>query len=250
MEIKLGLHLGDCLEGMRSLPSESVHLIATDPPYGIGYVTNHRGDTVRRGVNGNILETYVSSENTEDVARVVENDAKFDPDFMGPIFRECNRILAPNTHAYFFCADDTLPEFVTLLRESFTVKNVLVWQKGNWTAGDLEGQYGKECEFIVFCHKGRRKLIGGRPSSHIFVPRIDPGSSIHSCQKPTTLMSFLIEHSTVPNEIVCDPFSGSGTTAVAALGLGREFVGWELDPKTYAIAKGRLEADAVQAKLF
>jgi site-specific DNA-methyltransferase (adenine-specific) len=231
VEINLGLYLGDCLAGMRALPSKSVHLIATDPPYGIGYVTNHR-----------------KFEN--DIAREVANDSKFDSEWFEDIVIECHRILEDDTHAYFFCADTTLPEMQVLVRKHFTFKNVLVWKKGNWTAGDLEGAYGKECEFVIFAQKGRRELIGGRPSSHIFVPRVDPDKSLHSCQKPVSLMSFLIEHSTREGEIVCDPFSGSASTAIAALGLGRKFIGWELDPKTYEIATARLDRDQGQMKLF
>ncbi len=231
MNIKTGLHHGDCLEGMKSLPSGSVHLIATDPPYGIGYVTNHR-----------------KFEN--DIARPVENDAKFDEVWFDKIVAECHRILADDTHAYFFCADETLPEMQLVVRKYFQFKNTLVWRKGNWTAGDLEGAYGKECEFVIFAQKGRRPLVGGRPSSYIFVPRIDPDRSVHSCQKPTTLMSFLIEHSTQPGEIVCDPFAGSGSTLLAARGLGRDIIGWEVDPKTYEIARERLMKEEGQLKLF
>lgn len=216
---------------MRSLPDGSVHCIVTDPPYGIGYVTNHR-----------------KFEN--DIARPVENDATFDADWFENIVIECKRILANDTHAYFFCADTTLPDMLVLVRKHFTFKNILVWRKGNWTAGDLEGAYGKECEFVIFAHKGRRELIGGRPSSYCSFPRVDPERSVHSCQKPTPLISFLIEHSTNHDEIVCDPFAGSGTTAVSAIGLGRRFVGWELDQKTYDIACGRLETVSTQKLLF
>lgn len=234
MGVNLGLHLGDCLSGMRSLPAGSVHLIATDPPYGINYVSNHRDERF--------------DENK--IVRAVANDATFDADWFENIVIECHRILANDTHAYFFCADSTLPDMQGLVRKYFTFKNVLTWKKGNWTAGDLEGAYGKECEFVIFAQKGRRELIGGRPSACLTYPRVDPDKSFHSCQKPTALMAFLIEHSTREGEVVCDPFTGSGTTAISAIGSGRKFIGWELDPKTYDIARGRLEADAIQAKLF
>jgi site-specific DNA-methyltransferase (adenine-specific) len=187
---------------------------------------------------------------TNKIARAVANDEAFDEDWFENIVIECHRILANDTHAYFFCADATLPDMQVLVRKHFTFKNILTWKKGNWTAGDLAGAYGKECEFIIFAQKGRRELIGGRPSSHLSHPRIDPDKSVHSCQKPVTLMSFLIEHSTNQGEIVCDPFTGSGSTAVAALGLGRQFIGWELDSKTYEIARDRLLQEEGQLKLF
>lgn len=231
MSNKFGLIFGDCVDGLKKLEDRSVHCILTDPPYGINYVSNHR-------------------KFESDVARPVENDASFDPAFFDTVFAECHRALAENTHAYFFCADDTLPEFVLALRKYFTIKNVLTWRKGNWTAGDLEGAYGKECEYIIFAHKGRRPLKRGRPSSYIYFPRVDPDKAVHSCQKPVPLMGFLIENSTDPGEVVCDPFAGSASTAIAALGLGRKFVGWEVDPKTYEIAQTRLGEMAAQASLF
>lgn len=219
---------------MMALPDGSVNLIATDPPYGIGYVTNHRTET----------------RDTNEVARAIENDATFDPVWFEKIVSECARILADGSHAYFFCADTTLPDMQVLVRRHLSFKNVLVWRKGNWTAGDLGGAYGKECEFVIFAQKGRRELIGGRPSSYLSYPRVDPDKAIHSCQKPVPLMSFLIEHSTYPGEVVCDPFAGSGSTAIAALNLGRKFIGWELDKKTHAIALQRMSTDQEQARLF
>ena len=121
-----------------------------------------------------------------------------------------------------------------------------------WLIQSVDGEqaYGKEIEFIIFAHKGRRPLQGGRPSTYQSFPRIDPTKSLHSCQKPVPLMSFLIEKSTKEGELVCDPFSGSGTTALAATGSKRRFIGWESDFKTFTIAQERLARDATQGKLF
>jgi DNA modification methylase len=219
---------------MAKLPDGCVDLIATDPPYGINYVTNHRS----------------KEHDTRGISREVANDTVWSDYWFGKVVEAAYRILRLDRHAYFFCPDETLPQMVQSIRSVFTFKNILVWKKGNWTAGDLEGAYGKECEFIIFAHKGRRPLIGGRPSSHLAYPRVSPDKTLHSCQKPTPLMSYLIEHSTHPGEIVCDPFVGSGSTAVAAMGCGRDFIGWEMDPKTYGIAKSRLEQEATQPNLF
>lgn len=227
----MGIHHMDCLEGMHKIPNGSVHCIATDPPYGVSYVTNHR------------------KYDDKDIARPIDNDQKFDADWFAEVFKECHRILADNTHIYVFGSDEVIGEMKAIASKLFTFKNILVWDKKNTSAGDLEGQYGKQAEFILFCHKGRR-LLSYRPSSVVSVPRIPPDRMVHSCQKPVSLMAYFIEPSTKRGEVVCDPFLGSGSTFIAARNLGREFIGFETDPKTFAVARNRIRNDSLQTKLF
>ena len=68
------------------------------------------------------------------------------------------------------------------------------------------------------------------------------GKDLHPWQQSPEPARYYIRRLTTPGELVCDPFAGSGTTAVAALGMGRGFVGAELDPETYAVARGRISA--------
>lgn len=72
----------------------------------------------------------------------------------------------------------------------------------------------------------------------------------HPTQKPLPLMRWIVENYTKPNDLIFDPFMGSGTTGVAALQLGRNFIGCELDPAYFAIAKQRIENAAKQPGLF
>ena len=67
----------------------------------------------------------------------------------------------------------------------------------------------------------------------------------HPTQKPIALMSLLIEKFTKPGQTVFDPYMGSGTTGVACMNLGRNFIGCEIDPGYFAIAEKRIvEAQA------
>lgn len=82
------------------------------------------------------------------------------------------------------------------------------------------------------------------------VIRIGPQSGeggLHPTQKPVRLMQALIELTTSPGQIVLDPFAGSGTTAVAAKQLRRQFVAYEIDPKYADIARDRLSDDLLSA---
>lgn len=77
--------------------------------------------------------------------------------------------------------------------------------------------------------------------------RSDPGR-VHPTQKPLALMSWCVQKT--KGETVLDPFMGSGTTGVAALQLGRKFIGIEREPKYFDIACRRIEQAASQGRLF
>ena len=63
---------------------------------------------------------------------------------------------------YMFCNFDKVDFFKQELQKYFTIKNMIVWVKNNWTMGDLEAQYGKQYELIFYVNKGRRKINGKR----------------------------------------------------------------------------------------
>lgn len=73
---------------------------------------------------------------------------------------------------------------------------------------------------------------------------------IHETQKPISLMEYLIKLTTKENQIVLDPFIGSGTTAIAARALGRKFIGMEINEKYWEKANKRLEEDQARLRLF
>jgi hypothetical protein len=88
---------------------------------------------------------------------------------------------------------------------------------------------------------------GGHPAVWAFqiaTDRNGTGDRVHTTQKPLDLMLALVEQFTDPGELILDPFAGSGTTGVAALRLGRRFIGIEKDEKYAAIARERLEAES------
>ena len=63
----------------------------------------------------------------------------------------------------------------------------------------------------------------------------------HPTQKPVGLMTWIIEKYTEEGQTICDPFMGSGTTGVACIQTGRNFIGIEKDEKYFEIAKKRIE---------
>src|SRR5690625_698579 len=229
MTIKLNEVLqGDCIELLREIPGESVDLVLTDPPYGISFNSNHRTKTTLKSTEG------------------IYNDGNDNTHFLAEAISELDRVLKNNRHFYWFTRWDRVHLQLPILEKYFTLKNAIVWKKNNWSMGDLQGAYAGQYEVILFAQKGRRILneVDGR-KRHPDILEYDrvPASRLrHSHEKPEELIEFLIRKSSNEGEIVLDPFAGSGTTAVCAKRLGRDFITMELDEDYVNIAKERLSS--------
>jgi site-specific DNA-methyltransferase (adenine-specific) len=156
-----------------------------------------------------------------------------------PFIREAYRVLRPNTHAYLFCNEYGLATFRTeMAAAGFKVKRLLVWVKDQHTAGDLKGDYANRTEYLLFGHKGRRKLNGHRDANVIFFKRAGRKRD-HPTEKPEEMLRYLVGKSSAPGELVLDPFAGSGTTCKAARDTGRRYLGIEVDRKYAETARKR-----------
>ena len=225
--MKEDLIYGDCIEEMNKLIDEcvKVDLIITDPPYGINYKTNHRKDK-----NHDFCSTIENDEDTEISRKAL------------PLLY---KLLKDGGAMYLFTQDSVLAETLNLVEEyGFKLKNILVWDKGNWSAGDLKGAYGKRTEFIIYAVKGRHILnpIGDtkRHNNILEFSRVVGKKQVHQNQKPVDLLEFLIKKSSGGGDWVFDPFMGSGSTGVAWQELNRNIIGIELDEKYFEIAKERI----------
>lgn len=147
---------------------------------------------------------------------------------------------------YWFTRWDKVDEQKPMLEKlGFNVKNNIIWMKNNWSMGDLKGSYAGQYECILFCHKGRRELneVEGRKrhADILQFDRIAPTRLKHSHQKPVELIELLIKKSSDVGDVVLDAFMGSGTTAVASVNTGRQFIGFELEEEYWEIANRRIE---------
>lgn len=216
------LILGDCLKILPQLAPESVDLIVTDPPYGISYYTNHPVDVKLR-----------------EESRMV-GDTKLDPAW----FLAMYPILKQGGACYVFANFKSFHKTGLFMhRAGFKMKTPLVWNKNNWTAGDLQGDYASKVELLVWGTKGRH-LLAGRRDHNVLDFKRPPTlrhKRLHPVAKPVELLEFLISKSSVEGDLVLDPFMGSGSTAVAARNLKRHYIGIEIDKRFYDIAVTRLE---------
>lgn len=212
---------GDCLEEMEKLADGSIDCVLTDPPYGINYVSNFRT------VESEVVKS-VANDTIEDAVMLWNNACAI-----------LERKMKADSHLYCFTSWKVYPHFVNIIGKYFKVKNCLIWEKNNWSMGDLDGNYAEQYEMVIFATKGNRKLNGGRDTNILHFDRVANSSLLHSCEKPVDLLSYLIEKSTDGGELVADPFMGSGSTMVAAKNTGRQYWGCELDEENYRIACGR-----------
>lgn len=210
---------GDCLDKMLCIEDNSIDCIITDPPYLKNYSTGHR-----KGVKRNTTK--------------IKNDISFD---FEKVFSEFKRVTKDDAHIYVFGCWKTNPYFQNMLSKFFKIKNNLIWVKNNWTAGDLFWSYGQSYEEILFATNGRKKLNGSRDRDCLFYSRVAGNRQLHTNQKPSDLIEYLISKSSKEGDTILDPFMGSGTTGVACKSLNRNFIGIELDSSIFNIAKNRLD---------
>lgn len=217
------LYLGDAREIGPTL--ERPAAIITDPPYGIGYVTNHR--------------------KVKDTPAMLQNDAAA-PLWCVPMMAGALR----DGGALYLCTSLSVMDDwrAAIIAAGLTIKTPIIWDKGNWTAGDLEGDFGNQVEPVLFAHKGRHRLRAGRKANLWCVPR--PPAGDHPTPKPVPLMAGMVESSTDAGDLVADWFMGEGTTGVAAVRVGRRFVGIEIEPRYFDTACRRIEAAQRQYTLF
>ena len=206
---------GDCLEGMRLIPDNSVDLILSDPPFGMKFQSGYR---------------RVKHEE-------IQNDDNLD--WLDDHLKDIKRVSKPDTHAYIFCSMHNIDVFVSKVKQYLDYKNIIIWEKNNTGMGDLFGDYAPKYEMVIFCSNGNKKL-NGRRDPNIF-KWAKTGNNLHPTEKPTELIKWFIEKSSEPSDLVLDSFMGSWTTARACKDLGRNFIGFELNEGYCRIGEKRLE---------
>ena len=224
----LQLYKGDCLELMRGVGTESIDLIVTDPPYKVatGGVPNETNNVI---LNKNRPKGILTEHSQ--LIKIIPKFSDWIP--------ECYRVLKNGTHAYFMINSSNLIELANEIEKAgFKIHNILTWKKNNCTPSQF---YMKNCEFVIFCRKGKAKYInniGDSKTVHEFNNIL--GNKVHPTEKPIELMKFYIENSSSKNDVVLDPFMGGGSTGIASLNSNRNFIGFEIDENYFEIATNRI----------
>jgi DNA modification methylase len=202
------LYLGDCTQVCAVLPRNSMHLMVTDPPYGVKWQSG------RRSLK---FDQIKNDDGTLNLPAAIDICVRL--------------LLRDHRHAYVFAKPHTLG--------GTRLQNLteLVWDKQMPGLGDLTSPWGPQHEIITFGIKGSKSQTAEcglaarlRRGSVLRVTRL-VGTSVakHPTEKPVALLRQLIESSSSFGERVFDPFTGSGSTLVAAAKEERVATGIELD---------------------
>jgi DNA modification methylase len=221
------IHHGDCLEFARSLPPKTVDAVVADPPYGMKWNTDTNrfsGGRAPSGRNG-LLSRKGPANHYGDI---IGDDKPFDPAPWLDFPKVC--LWGANHYAAALPVGTTL---VWIKRNESHFETFLSDAEIGW----IKGGHGVYCRRIVFTPGSRMKEAGLK------------GCVGHPAQKPVALMKWCFERMKLkPGDTVLDPYCGSGSTGVAALQCGLNFIGCELDATYVATARRRLtEAAAKQA---
>ena len=211
------LFLADCLTILPQLEAGSVDACVTDPPYGIGLTAKQHKWFDRKGTG---------------YAPTFDDSPEFVQDVVIPSIAKCRMVAR-----------------VVVV----TPGPKCLWlypQPDGWgvifnKAGSGIGPWGFQCAQPVLyygkCPYTARGL-GNRPSSWEQSPVDYSEKCDHPCPKPLGMVSWLVCRASLGGETILDPFMGSGTTGVACVKTGRRFIGIEIDPGYFAIARKRIEA--------
>lgn len=222
-DIKL-LH-GDCLEIMSEIPDKSVDLILTDPPYNISRDNNF--DTMgRRGIDFG------------------EWDKGFDQ-FLW--LNEIPRVLSKDGSVVIFNGWKNIGEIAKYCESlGLVIKDMLRWKKKNPMPRNRDRRYITDFECAVWLTNKKAKWTFHRLSDTYQRPEFEYGvvsgneKTGHPTQKPVKLMEDLLLIHSNEEDIILDPFMGSGSTGVACVNTNRKFIGIELESEYFHIAQERI----------
>lgn len=217
------LHLGDCREILPKL--DMADCVITDPPYD---EFTHRG-----------------------ALHKTEKDREFGIEFAALSNLNFVRPLMEQTRYWvlFFCGLEMLGKYQDQAPDKYV--RGMIWDRisnAPQISGDRPAQGG---EGIAVFHGVRKNMEwNGGGKAGIFRHMVERGQKEHPTQKPLRLIRELLGLFSDEGQTVLDPFMGSGTTGVAAVQMGRKFVGVEVDPRYFDIACRRVSEAMKQADLF
>lgn len=230
------LFRGDGVSVLEGLEDSSVALIATDPPYGTQVLAGGYGRRQKYDIG-------------DGLGRVIQNDT--DLSAISSAYKHFKRVVGTG-YAEVFCSAKLFPKFLEATSADDWLGEI-IWDKKQPGLGFT----------IRYSHESVAVFEYGDPptpkDAALSVIRAYQLSKDHPHEKPVPVMKALISWCTRPGDLVVDPFMGSGTTGVAAIELGRRFIGVEIDQEFFSMAVARVSKavpeftsiiDNVQGTLF
>lgn len=231
------LYRADCLEITKALPDQCIDLVLTDPPYNIGQHMKSRGSGVHR-LRSNHFSTCAWDNMDEESWRIS----------MTNLTTELFRVTRVGGSVLLFMSILKVETIKNIFEKAgFYYKTTGVWHKKNPIPRNMNINFLNSTEVWLYFVKG--KATGtfnnqGRALHDFLETSLTPMSEKlygkHPTQKPLSLMSFFIQTLSNEQDTIFDPFTGSGTSLVAASQLGRHFIGVEFEVEYFELTKRRL----------
>ena len=220
------IHLGDCYELIKQIPDKSVDLIYTDIPY---LLTNIGGRS----------DKFLLGKR---IAKMMDELAPISNGIDWAILDDFMRVMK-KINCFIWCSKEQIPYLLEYFRNKGAHFEILTWNKSN-PAPMTNNVFLPDIEYcLYFRESGVRLNAGYHLKSKWHISKINQHNKAefdHPTIKPLELVKRHIAHSTQENDLVLDMFIGSGTTAVAARELGRQFIGIEIDKRWHKVANDRL----------
>ena len=231
----------DCLEGMRKMECGSVDLIVTDPPYEFKDTTGAGGFGTCRGKSSDKKGRTYHAEITPMSNGILDEVLE----------QMCRICKIPNI--YLFCNKEQVPKYLNFGISHKLNFDILTWHKPN-AIPMCANKYLSDTEYVIFLRGKGARVYGTYFSKRKYwIQNInieDKKKWKHPTIKPLNIIESLIINSSKDNEIVCDPFMGSGTTAIASIRNNRHYIGFELDKEYYDTCLRRIKEEKQQQSLF
>lgn len=230
---QIQLYNQDCIDGMKTLADNSIDLIVTDPPYDIGSISGGGSVNTVKKLNKSLQDLKKA-----DLIKGYDIVA-----FGEEALRVMNEI-----NIYFWCNKKQIPVYFDFyVNKHKCTFDILAWHKTN-ALPTYSNKYLSDTEYLLYFRKGKGKCF---PESYedaktYYVAPINHKDKKlwgHPTIKPLDITEKIIRNSTREGQTVLDPFSGSGTTAIACINNNRNFIGFELDKDYYDISLNRIEQE-------
>jgi site-specific DNA-methyltransferase (adenine-specific) len=243
--MNFGIHNIDGLDMVRSIPNNSVHLVLTDPPYIISKQTG-----MNKIFNGEPQTEYGEKKYGKKYAIQTDYgkwDKKFTIEDLELFIKEFYRILKPGGACIVFFdlwKIETLSNI--LIKNKFSKLRFIEWIKTNPVPINSKATYLSNArEIAIACVKGSKQTFNSVYDNGVYMYPIYQGKKgvdrIHPTQKSLPLFEDIIKKHTNENDIVVDPFAGSGTTFIACNNTNRKCMSAENDKHYYSKILKRIQ---------
>lgn len=228
------LYHGDARDILPTIGAGTVGAIITDPPYNISHRNGRDGTTPGR------------LRRSDGTSRTVRRDfGAWDRDWQpAPFIAEARRLLRPSGSLIAFTSEFLIADW---LASGLNHRNLIVWRKTNPTP-QFPKLYVQSIELAVWQVNGPGGWVfnaGGYKPNCYDGPIVAGAERVHPTQKPVWLMRDLTAVHTAPDDLVLDPYAGSGSTLHACRDLGRRVVGIEKDERYCEAIARRLAQDVL-----